>query len=118
MLTVDNQFLNRSDKINFSYGKSYQIACISQNSVPLLSLTIFANNINLNSLSDDSNQTIVINNMASICNNVGCYSALVLNLTFNDIKLAIVNQITCTAWNTTIPFNLTSAYSIQAESKI
>jgi hypothetical protein len=29
-----------------------------------------------------------------------------------------VNQITCTAWNTTIPYNLTSAYSIQAESKI
>ena len=116
LLAVESQFLNSSDTISFTYGSSYQIACIAHNSIPLLSLSIYANNINLNSLSGSNNKTVIIIKMDSICKNLVCYSSLVLNLTFNDIRLAEVDIITCVASNITSPFNLTSSKSVQAES--
>ena len=119
LLAIENQFINRSTKVQFEYGNSYQISCIAQNSIRLASLSIYANSLNLNELSSVNDSTVVVNHMESTCilNNSVCYSSLVLNVTFNDIRLAEVDRIACVATNKTYPFNFTSSYSVEAESK-
>jgi hypothetical protein len=89
---------------NLTYGNTYRLSCLANNSRPSISLSIFADNINLNEF---SNSSVQILNSSSQCDpNMTCTTILELNVTFNDQLLYTIGTISCNAFNTTMPYNL------------
>jgi hypothetical protein len=74
------------------------------NSRPAISLSIFADNINLNTFSNSSVQ--ILNSTSQCDSNMICTTILELNVTFNDQYLYSITSISCNAFNTTMPYNL------------
>ncbi len=105
-LYIGSNPTSQSSITNLTFGNTYRISCIAQNARPVVSLSIYADGINLNSF---SNLTVTSTELYNECQNTSiCTSALILSLVLNDIKLSELKALTCNALNTSKPFNLNS----------
>ena len=106
-LSIGNNLTNQLSVTNLTYGNTYQIACVALNSRPFVTLSIFANSINLNTF---SNTTVsILQSYAQCDSNMVCTSGLSLSLTINDQSLKAINTLTCNALNSTVPYTLNTS---------
>lgn len=98
--------------INFNFTGKYTISCFAQNSRPGVSIKLIDST---NKLSLESYPSSTVSNVVrySQCDNTTICSVVVLSLdvNFNDQRLLALKNITCTAENTSVPYDISVSIS-------
>lgn len=109
-MSLGTNLIFQNQIVNLTYGYTYEFTCVAKNSRPLVSLLVIADNGYLNAF---GNQTFSVAQSYSQCDTKSvCTTGLVFNLSFNDKKLQSIKTITCQALNTTLPYDMNTANSI------
>ena len=111
-LYINNNSVPNNRTIYLIYGSTYEITCEALFSRPLVSLSIFFDNIDLNTYSNSSITQSSCNSNSTLCNSILKY-----NLTLNDSALSSISTIRCNAFNMTRPYdlNITKVFNIQID---
>ena len=113
-LSVNNKVMGAGERISFGDSSSIILACISSNSRPSVLLRIFNTFTNFSLMPTPS--TVYDPNPIQVCNHQTCLTILKAQLKPAFAEWNNLKSITCSAENTTVPYDLYTSISYSLEN--